>query len=395
MRIGIDATSWANARGYGRYTREILRALVPLARGHRLVCFLDRASAAQCDLESPNVERVVVSTAVAPTVAAASGGGRSPVDMLRFTRAVGRARVDAFYSPSVYGYFPLPLGLPAAVTIHDAIAERFPALTLPTTRDRWFWQAKVWLARRQSDLILTVSDHAASQITQYLGVPAHRLRVTLEGVATAYRPSESPADVARAAAAVGVPPGGRWLMYVGGFGPHKHVDVLVRAHAAVASRLGGPPLSLVLVGPSQDTFHQDLAGIHAAIDAVGSAARVHWPGYLPDDEIRHLHSGALALVLASAAEGFGLPAVEAARCGTPVIATLESPLPQILEGGGLFVPPGDQAALERAIETLATDEPRRVAMGRRALEQASRLSWDRSAGVVLAAIEEAAALARL
>jgi glycosyltransferase involved in cell wall biosynthesis len=391
VRIGIDATSWANTRGYGRYTREILRALAPQAARHTLVCLLDERSDADFHLDAPNIERVVVKTRVAPTVAAAAGGGRSPADMLRFTRAAARARLDVFYSPSVYGYFPLPPGLPAAVTVHDAIAERFPELTLPGVRDRWFWRAKVWLALRQADVVLTVSDHAAAQISHYLRVAPERLRVTLEGVAASYQPAESPEDVRRVAAAVGLGPESRWLMYVGGFGPHKHVDILVRAHAAVARRLGDSRLALVLVGPTQDAFHADVAGIRRAVEDCGTTAQVFWPGFLPDEAVRFLHSGALALVLASAAEGFGLPAVEAARCGTPVIATVESPLPQVLEGGGLFVPPGDVTALETAIAVMATDEPRRSAMGRRALERASALSWERSAGVVLAAIEEAAA----
>jgi glycosyltransferase involved in cell wall biosynthesis len=390
MRIGIDATCWANERGYGRYTRELVTALVPLAREHVLVFFHDDRSRERFTLTGANVEVVVVAQGVSPTVAAASGGGRSPADMLRLTAAVRRARIDVFYSPSVYGYFPLPLGLPAVVTIHDAIAERFPELTLPTVRDRWFWRAKVRLAIWQSRLILTVSDHAAGEIERYLGVARARMRVTLEGVADAYRPSDDVSAIRAAAARVGLPPAARWLMYVGGVGPHKHVDVLVRAHAGVSARRPDVPLHLVLVGPTQDAFHQDRGGIRGAIERGGFTDRVHWPGFLPDEEIRHLHGGAVALVLASAAEGFGLPAVEAARCGTPVIATVESPLPQVLEGGGLFIAPGDQRALEQAIERLLDDEPSRLAMGRRALERASALDWNRSAGVVLGAIVDAA-----
>lgn len=389
VRIGIDTTCWANERGYGRFTRELLAELAPLARAHTLVCFLDERSAARFDLAGPHIEPVVVSQQVSPTVAAAAGGGRSPVDMLRLTAAVRRARVDVFFCPSVYGYFPLPPGLPAVVTIHDAIAERFPALTLPGWRDRLFWRLKVWLAVKQARVVLTVSDHAAGEITRYLGVPRDRLRVTLEGVAEAYRPSDSPADIAAAATRAGVPAGARWIIYVGGFGPHKYVDVLARAHAAVTRRRG-EPLYLLLVGPNQDAFHQDLAGIREAVQTGGTDQLVRWLGYLPDEELRHLHSGAVALVLASAAEGFGLPAVEAARCGTPVIATLESPLPQVLEGGGLFVPPGDQAALEQALEALLADEPMRQALGRRALERAAALSWTKSAQVVLSAVEDAA-----
>src|SRR4030095_10218896 len=147
---------------------------------------------------------------------------------------------------------------------------------------------------------------------------------------------------------------------------------------------------LLLVGAVADGFHQDVDAIQRAIRESGSDALVRWLGYRSDGELRHLHSGAVALALVSASEGFGLPAVEAARCGTPVVATTESPLPQILEGGGLFVKPGDVDAIEAALELLVTDETQRRAMGARALARAQALSWTRSARVTLDALQSAA-----
>jgi glycosyltransferase involved in cell wall biosynthesis len=215
--------------------------------------------------------------------------------------------------------------------------------------------------------------------------------VTLEGVSDVYRPSERAEDIAAAAARAGVPAGARWLMYVGGFGPHKHVDLLVRAHAQVARRPSQPPVALLLAGPSEDGFHDDVAGIRRTVQECGTGDLVRWIGYVPDEELRHLHSGAVALLLVSASEGFGLPAVEAARCGTPVIATTESPLPDILTRGGVFVAPGSVLAITRAIDQLLADEPERRAMGARALAAASALSWTRSARVALDALEASAA----
>jgi glycosyltransferase involved in cell wall biosynthesis len=391
MRIGIDATCWANERGYGRFTRELVSAMVPQAPEHEFVCVLDARAAETFTLAGPNVRTHVARQAVSPTLAAAAGSRRSVPDMLRLSNAVRREKFDVFLSPSVYGYFPLPPWLPAVVTVHDAIPERFPALTLPTRWDRWSWRAKVRLALMQAKIVLAVSNYAASEAVQYLGVARDRLRVTLEGVSAAYRPSERAEDIAAAAARAGVPAGARWLMYVGGFGPHKHVDLLVRAHAAVARRGSRPPIALLLAGPSQDGFHGDVAGIKQAVEDCGTGDLVRWVGYLPDEELRHLHSGAVALLLVSASEGFGLPAVEAARCGTPVIATTESPLPDILSGGGVFVAPGSVHAIARAVDVLLADEPARLAMGAKALERASALSWTRSARIALDALEASAA----
>jgi len=105
--------------------------------------------------------------------------------------------------------------------------------------------------------------------------------------------------------------------------------------------------------------------------------------------LRPLLAGAIALLLPSEAEGFGLPAVEAAATGTPVIATTESPLPELLAGGGLFVEPGDLAGLQDAMRRLLDDGALRTAMGQVALTKASALSWDAGAEQALAAIREA------
>jgi glycosyltransferase involved in cell wall biosynthesis len=393
MRVGVDASCWANGRGYGRYTRELLTALLALDPEDEFVFFVDPLAEGRLTLEAPNLRRVRVRQSAAPTEAASAEGSRSPVDMLRLTRAVWRERLDVFFSPSVYTYFPLPPGRRALVCIHDAIADRFPELTLPTPRARLFWRAKMRLAILQARLILTVSDFARREIQEVLGVPERRIRVAVEAPSGAYRPSPPP-EVAAAAARHALPPGARWLVYVGGFAPHKHVDLIVRAHAAVARECGGGAAAphLLLVGvTSGDVFHGDLPRIRRTIAETGVEHLVHWTGFVPDDELRHLHSGALALLLPSASEGFGLPAVEAAACGTPVVATTSSPLPQLLEGGGWFVPPGDLAALTSALRQVLADEPQRRARGARARQRAGELSWERCAREALAALKEAAA----
>lgn len=390
MRIGIDACCWANARGYGRYTRELVGTLVARAPDDEFVCFVDPWTAERFGLEGANVRVVRVGMSAAPAEAAAAQGSRSPLDMLRLTRAVWREAPDVFLSPSVYTYFPLPPRLPAVVVVHDAIAERFPELTLPTRRDRLFWRFKVWLALVQARRVLTVSEFSRAELETVLGVPRERVRVTLEAPAAVYRPSDDPARIREAAAAVGLPPGSRWLTYVGGFNPHKNIDVLVRAHARIVAEMGAEAPYLLLVGSiDRDVFHKDLRGVHEIIERSGSGEKVKWTGFVADERLRHLHSGALALVLPSACEGFGLPAVEAAACATPVVATTASPLPGLLEGGGIFVAPGDEPALVAALRTLLADEPARRAMGARARERTLRLSWADSADVVLETLREA------
>jgi glycosyltransferase involved in cell wall biosynthesis len=391
MRIGVDASTWSNARGYGRFTRELVPEMIRGATEDEFVLFADAATLASIETAHSNARMAPVEQSTPAALAASAQGNRSPRDMLRMSAAVRRARLDVFFSPSVYTYFPLPLGLPAVVTIHDAIAERFPELTLPSWRARLFWNAKVRLARLQARLILTVSDYSARQLASVLGIPRSRIRVVSEAPAAAYRPSDSPTRIENTARHAGLPPGAQWFTYVGGFNPHKHVELLIEAHGRLASEHPGAAPYLVLVGsPERDVFHSGADALHSAVERAGTKALVLWAGYVPDEELADLHSGALALALPSASEGFGLPAVEAAACGTPVIATTESPLPDLLAGGGLFVPPGNVDALAEAMRQLLQDAPTRQAMGRVALEQAAKLNWGDSARSALAAVREVA-----
>jgi glycosyltransferase involved in cell wall biosynthesis len=396
MRIGVDGACLANGRGYGRFTRELLRALLVAARDHRFVVYGDRASLAAAQLDAPNVDIVHVPQSASPASAAAADGYRSPIDMLRLTRAVWRDRPDVFWSPSVYTYFPLPPGLPAHDTIHDTIPERFPELTMPTHRARLFWNAKVRLALWQATLVLTVSDFAATEIEQILGVSRARLRVAGEAAAPAFRPG-SIAEARAVARQAGVPDDAPWFTYVGGFTPHKYVDRIVRAHAvlvAEATEAGKAAPYLVLVGTtSADNFHGVGSGIHEAIADCGTSDLIRWTGFLPDETLRHLLTGTAALLLPSENEGFGLPAVEAAACGAPVVATLASPLPQLLEGGGYFVAPGDTAALVSAMRALL-DTRERERLGAVALDRAARLTWRASARATLAALDDVVAMGR-
>jgi glycosyltransferase involved in cell wall biosynthesis len=389
MVIGVDATCWANGRGYGRFARELMRAMTRQASDDLFVCFGDRRSFDAYPDPAPNVRLVEVVVDESPTVAASADSSRSLRDLLRLTRAVSREKLDTFFSPSVYTYFPLPPRLPAVVTIHDTIPERFPELTLPSARARLFWSAKVRFALMQARLVLTVSEYSARSIAEVLHVPRDRIRVCVEAPAQVYRPS-SAEEIRAAARRAGLSDHDQWFAYVGGFNPHKRVDLILRAHAAIASSRRPAPHILLVGSRSGDVFHKEAGKLDAIVREAGTERLVHWTGFVPDEELRSLLAGATALLLPSEAEGFGLPAVEAAACGTPVIATTESPLPELLEGGGLFVKPGDLDHLRDAMRRLLDDGPLRASLGRAALQRATSLSWDEAAKSALAALHDSA-----
>ena len=390
MRIGVDGACWSNERGYGRFAREIFAEMVRLAPQHLFVCFVDDASARHAPA-SANVRQVNVSTATSAALAASASGYRPPGDILAMSRAVWKEDLDVFFSPSVYSYFPLPPRMRAVVTVHDAIAERFPKLTFSSTRARLFWALKMKLALLQARRILTVSEYAAEDVKRVHGVSPSRIDIALEAPASVFHPRDA-GMVRDVAARVGIPESALWFIYVGGFSPHKNVPAIIRAHAALAAKSKAAKPHLLLVGEiDEQIFLDDLSAIRAEVARLGAQDLVHWTGYINDEDLSALATGAIALLLPSAAEGFGLPAVEAAACATPVIATTESPLPHLLRDGGLFVAPGDEAALLDSMTFLASDDVARNAMGAVAQTRARALTWEGAARSALASLEAAAA----
>ena len=249
----------------------------------------------------------------------------------------------------------------------------------------------MWLALRQSRLVLTISDYSAKDIAEVFGLDRGDLRIAMNAPSEVYQPGVTDEERARALGGLDLPEGARWFTYVGGFNPHKRVDRLLRAHAALAKETDDPPHVLLVGSYDKDNFHGCRADLVRLIEELGTGDLVHWTGFVADEDLRVLHALALACVLPSEREGFGLPPIEAAACGTPVVATTESPLPEVLEGGGLFVDPGADDDLLEALRRLSGSEEERATLGAKALERVRALDWSVSARNTLDALQEAAA----
>ncbi len=179
------------------------------------------------------------------------------------------------------------------------------------------------------------------------------------------------------------------LAYVGGFGPHKNLDQLLRVFASIAGSPGLEDVRLVMVGEyEKEVFYSRAGSLRGQVEDLGLSGRVVFTGFLPDEDLVVLLNRATALVLPSLMEGFGLPAVEAAACGCPVVATTASPLPDLLGEGGLFADPESAEQLERALRDVLGSESLRAGLGAAGLEAAGRLTWDAAAGQLQSVIRE-------
>ncbi len=388
MRIGFDGGCLANRRGFGRYAREVLKALAAKARGrgHEVVVLVDRPSLGAIELPA-DCEVRAVDVAEAPSAAAAGEGRRRIGDLLAMGRAAARARLDLLYFPASYSYFPSWNAGRVVVTLHDAIALDRPEWVFPTARARWLWAIKERLAVATASRIVTTTLFARDAIARRYRLDPRTIPVVGAGADPIFRPTRPGAESAAVLSRHGIDPSRPFLLHVGGFSPHKNLPRLVEAFA----RLDAPGLRLVLAGDlAADGFHSGSAEVLATIARLGVGDRVVLPGFVADRDLVWLYGASYALVFPSLMEGFGLPAVEAMACGTPVLASLSGSLPEVVGPAGRLFEPTDVESIAACLRTFLADPDARDRLAMRAIGRAACYSWGRTADALLDAFERTA-----
>jgi len=388
LHVAIDGACWWNDRGFGRFTREMVRALLSRSEqtGIHYTLVMEHDRPPGCEILPPPANADVVLVGTASAAQAMSGrGARSPAHMLRMGQALGAARADVVFFPAVYSWVPVWGNAPSVLTVHDAIPERFPRLVFPRRRNELLWRIKSRLARASASRILTVSDASASELVDVLGVAPSRIDRTSEAADPVFaaRPGAPRGAVTQSLGLADGP----FVVYVGGFNAHKNVPCLLEAFAQVRG-----DVSLVLVGDaSGGGFHDDVPALRAWLaERPAVARRVAFAGWLADDALVDVYNTASALVLPSLAEGFGLPAVEAMACGCPVLCSDSTSLPEVVGEAGLLFDPTDPAAIARCIERVLTDDALAERLSDLGLARAATFTWDRGARLTEASLRAAA-----
>ena len=388
MRIAVDATCWHNRRGYGRHARALLRSLVKLDRENQYTLFLD--STEDAEPTPPDCEVRVLKADVPTYRAASADGHRTLTDMGRMSWALSAPEFDIVLFPTIYSYVPVFGSARKLVMAHDVIAETYPKLTVPGWRARLFWNIKVRLGYWQADALITVSDYSRAGILEHFHVDPRKLFVVGEAADPVFRRLDEPVPSPRLRE-LGIGSSRRTAVYLGGFSPHKNLGALIAALAGIAARPEFADLVLVMVGDTTgDAFLTCIQALTKQIDALGLKDRIIFAGYLDDEDVIVLLNLATVLVLPSLMEGFGLPAVEAAACGCPVVATKASPLEGLLGQGGIYVGTGQDEIAEAMVRVLSSEELQ-ARMRQAGLEAAGRLTWETAARQMIAVIRQVAA----
>ncbi len=262
---------------------------------------------------------------------------------------------------------------PVVLTVHDLIGALFPR-QFPWAA-RCYWAS--WLPRsvRWADAIIADSENTRRDVMRLTGIPSERITVIPLGVDPRFHAAQPAEALARVRQRYGLPEA--FILYIGTLEPRKGLDTLLAAFVQAASTLAH---DLVVVGKkgwyTEHLFNQ--------VRVFGLEKRVHFTGYVADEDLPALYAAASLFAFPSRYEGFGLPPLEAMACGTPVVSSNAASLPEVVGQAGLSVPPDDAAALANAIWQVLCSPELSARLRQSGRQQAQGFTWDETARQTLA-----------
>jgi glycosyltransferase involved in cell wall biosynthesis len=285
---------------------------------------------------------------------------------------------------------PLLRDSASVLTVHDCSFVRHPEWF--TLRDRLVLNTGVRTSVRRAARVLVPSGHARDELCALLGVRRERVVVTPEGVDRRFAPLLEKAAAGDGAAAhveriirhLGIHR--PYVLAVGNLQPRKNLARLIEAWALLAADNADRGRQLVVAGG----FRGRRDGATGLAIQLHIGDRVAFPGFVRDEDLPALYSGADLYVMPSLYEGFGLPVLEAMACGTPVACSNTTSLPEAAGGAAALFDPEDPAAIAAALRPLLADQALRAELRERGLERAARATWRGCAELTAAAYEAAA-----
>ena len=362
MRLVLDArTANDHFPGIGRYVAGLARALVPLlARDEEMILLRDPTQPSALHLAELAGERVrVVDVPISPF---------SPRQQWTLPRLLHRLRADVYHSP--YYLMPYWPGVPSVVTIHDLIPLRYPEYF--SLFQRLVYGVTVRLAARTAKRVLADSQSAAQDLQRFLGLSEARIRVVPAAADPTFHVCTA-VEVKAIRDKYDLPEG--YVLHLSSSKPHKNLVRLVEAWALLEERGETSGCSLALAGQVSPRYPE----ARDRIRLLSMEGRVRLLGRIPDRDLPALYSGASWFVFPSLYEGFGLPVLEAMACGTPVVCSNTSSLPEIVGDAAITFDPVDTEGIAKALAHALADPERAKEMGKKALQQAHQFNWERTA----------------
>ena len=368
MRIGIDARKLHDF-GIGTYIRNLLRHLARLDGQTDFVIFCrpeDRdALAAVGENFRPVPE---------------TSGNYSIAEQFAIPWAIEREGVTLFHAP----HYVLPplVQCRSVVTIHDVIHLMFPQY-LPNRVAFSYAKWSITQASQRATRVMTVSESSKRDILRFVDTEPDKIDVIYNAYDERFAMEPREEDVVRVRERYQLTD--EFVLYAGNVKPHKNLERLIDAFALVRKR-GLDHLKLVLIGDEISKY----AALRRAVHQHRLHQYVRFLGYLPQETLAVMYRLAGVFVFPSLYEGFGLPPLEAMACGTPVIASGVSSLPEVLGDAAMIVNPENVFDIARGIREVILEPEFRRELVHRGYERLKTFSWDTTAAQVLQVYEEAA-----
>lgn len=276
---------------------------------------------------------------------------------------------------------------PVVVSIHDLSFEHLPQ----TFKWRSRKQLRITVRRsaREAGQVIALSEFARRDIVNSYGVPAENISVIPLAAPPQFRPVNDERELQRVRQTYGIE--SDYILSVGSIQPRKNLSRLVAAYSRL--RRAKPKVKLpklVLVGKCAWLFDETLR----AIRELEVEDSVILTGYVPEEDLPALYSGATCFVYPSYFEGFGLPPLEAMQCGAPVIVGNRTSLPEVVGEAAVLVDPFDVDALANAVETVVNDAELRTELRMKGLERAKLFNWHTTARQTLEVYQKAATVSK-
>ena len=354
MTIVLDArTATDHFPGIGRYVVNLAAALKAIAPALDLALLIDSTVPAG-RLTLPDL----------PVIAC-------PIDPFalqqqwRVPKLLRDLKATLYHSP--YYLMPYRTGVPTVLTAYDVIPLIYPQYY--TAVRRLIFRVAHGLALRTARVVLAISEATKRDLVQHFGIDANKISVTPLATDVRFTPqSASAIQVVREKYRLP----DRYVLYFGSNKPHKNLPRLVGAFSKSAISNQQSAIHLVIAG-SWDGRYNEAKQLAANND------RIRFIGPVSEADLPALYGGATVFAFVSEYEGFGLPPLEAMACGTPVIASNMSSLPEVIGDAGLLVDPHDVNAIAAALDRVLGDADLRLDLKQRGLDRAAQFSWARTA----------------
>ncbi|MBM4428877.1 MAG: glycosyltransferase family 4 protein, partial [Chloroflexi bacterium] len=356
MRVGIDARLvYYRQAGISQYTLRLLEQFAALNQADEFIVLQSRKDRSQLVNQSNFRKRSLWTPP------------HHRLEQFLLPLELAAIDLDVLHSPDFIP--PFQRACRSVITIHDLNFLLYPHFLTPESAS---YYGQIDQAVRRCDHIIAVSESTRRDIIRLTGAPESKITVVHEAAHPIYRPITDQEWLRQARTTLNVPE--EFVLFVSTIEPRKNVPTLLMAYKQLVDNYR-PAAHLVLAGEKGWLFDE----VFTLVDKLHLRERVHFLGRVSPEQLLSLYNLARLLVHPAFYEGFGLPPLEAMACGTPVVVSNTSSLPEVVGDAALLVDPTDVDGLAVAVWRLLSDEALAAEMSEKGLKRSRRFSWEKAA----------------